>query len=434
MIKYLLLLMIGASDVIIPLLSFEVYCVEKPKTNRWILLFLLAAAIILRCFTRLNFLILNSAIFLLLALLTYRKKMNMRIIMAWIIFSGFLFVSITALNQMFYFNSMFNYLSALEMNTSDFLLERNEFMCKMIYMLFVILILTEREYKSSFDQKYWNKMRLFLIFGMVIIFILGLFATRARDQRQVVLYAFMAGLLFYLVYLLYLFFKDLVETISSKQRVESQNKMSEMKLQQLMEREDSYEQIKRFKHDMKNNMNVLSYLLQEGKIENAKSYLEKYLHSYAKADHVIPVENDIIAAILHDKMTRYPKLQFHIEYRAPKKIGLSDVDICTLIGNLLDNACEYLDGKDEKGSVDIIIQQYYEKIFIEVSNDYFEQDIQLKTTKQEKEYHGYGLTNVRHVVESCDGVMDIHVEQRRFIVRILMEPGGETLDHDTKKK
>lgn len=422
MLTYLLMLMIGASDVILPMLSFELYCLEKPKTNRWILLILFLVAIVLRCFTSLHYIILSSTVFLILTMLTYGKKIDMRIIMCWVLYTGVLFVIIWLLNYLFFANSMFNYLSATELETSDFLLERNEFMCKMIYLSGVVLILSERQYKHSFDIKYWFKMRLFLIFGMIIIFILGLFATRARDQRQVVLYAFMAGLLFYLVYLLYLFFKDLVASISLKQVLEAQSKMNEMKLEQLLEREHSFEEIKSFKHDMKNNLHVISYLLEEGKTDKAKSYLESYLQIYTKADHIIPVDNDIVAAILHDKMTRYPDIEITISYRAPKELAISDSDLCAILGNLLDNAVEYLKEQQCKGRVDILIRQFYHKLFLEVSNDYMEEELHLETKKPESEYHGYGLKNVRHAVEQYEGCMNISVENRRFIVRILMEP------------
>lgn len=85
MLSYILLLMIGASDVILPFLSFEVYCKEEPKTNRWIFLFLLIVAILLRCFTHLHYIILTSAIFFLLMILTYGRKIDSKMMLSWLL-------------------------------------------------------------------------------------------------------------------------------------------------------------------------------------------------------------------------------------------------------------------------------------------------------------------------------------------------------------
>lgn len=42
------------------------------------------------------------------------------------------------------------------------------------------------------------------------------------------------------------------------------------------------------------------------------------------------------------------------------------------------------------------------------------------TGKTEKEYHGFGLKNIRDTVEKYGGVMDINAKDRKFTLTILL--------------
>ena len=45
----------------------------------------------------------------------------------------------------------------------------------------------------------------------------------------------------------------------------------------------------------------------------------------------------------------------------------------------------------------------------------------LQTTKSEKEYHGWGIKNVRDSVMDCKGLMDIEIVEDKFIVSITLK-------------
>lgn len=48
-----------------------------------------------------------------------------------------------------------------------------------------------------------------------------------------------------------------------------------------------------------------------------------------------------------------------------------------------------------------------------------------KTTKHDKNYHGYGMMSVRHIVQKYNGNMVIGQEDNRFVVNILIPVSEE---------
>ena len=44
----------------------------------------------------------------------------------------------------------------------------------------------------------------------------------------------------------------------------------------------------------------------------------------------------------------------------------------------------------------------------------------IKTSKKDKELHGYGIKSIRHMVESVDGDFEIHTKEKWFVADVVI--------------
>lgn len=101
------------------------------------------------------------------------------------------------------------------------------------------------------------------------------------------------------------------------------------------------------------------------------------------------------------------------------------MDIFSLFGNILDNAIE-CEAKlpPEARFIHLSIRAVNQLLFIHVEN-HFEGTLELVngiplTTKDDKDYHGYGMLSIRRIVEKYGGNFEIAAEDQLFQIDIML--------------
>ena len=103
---------------------------------------------------------------------------------------------------------------------------------------------------------------------------------------------------------------------------------------------------------------------------------------------------------------------------------LSEIDIYSLFGNILDNAieaCEKLDESERYIGLKVYKQNSF--VIINVINPFSgkikKENGNIITTKNDKISHGYGLKSIKYVVDKYDGKIDINDRKNIFYLTIL---------------
>ena len=106
-------------------------------------------------------------------------------------------------------------------------------------------------------------------------------------------------------------------------------------------------------------------------------------------------------------------------------------DLYSLFGNLLDNAIEAVKKLDapEKRIIALNIKPAEEMLTIGLSN-YYQGTVELegglpRTSKEDKNYHGFGMKSVKRIVEQYGGALTLRVADNMFRVSILF-PSSES--------
>lgn len=101
-----------------------------------------------------------------------------------------------------------------------------------------------------------------------------------------------------------------------------------------------YKTMRGWRHDYHNHIQTL--LALSGDEEKTKEYLLNLNHDLTSVDTVIKTGNIMIDAILNSKLSLIKSKNIKVNAKAvvPPKLNISEIDLCVIIGNLLDNAME----------------------------------------------------------------------------------------------
>ena len=186
--------------------------------------------------------------------------------------------------------------------------------------------------------------------------------------------------------------------------------------------EAQYQRTRELRHDLKNHIDLLSLLLQEQKYEEMRDYLHIF------GEHVenlaLPVRsgNLVVDALLADKAARARREQIQVELSLCDLTGLSlrPDEICSLLGNLLDNAIEAAGRAGEGRFLSVEWVEGEKDFFLRVRNSLAEEEnavfrkggelVSRKRDRRNQVGHGLGLRSVERTVHGCGG--DLAVESR----------------------
>ena len=115
---------------------------------------------------------------------------------------------------------------------------------------------------------------------------------------------------------------------------------------------------------------------------------------------------------------------FDLDVQIPEQMAVSSQVMSVILGNAIDNAIEAARETEER-RVSVILQYTKGRLLIQISNPYrgklhLGAAGEYLTGKTEKEEHGFGLKNIKDVVEKSGGVMNIEEKEGRFILTILL--------------
>lgn len=190
-----------------------------------------------------------------------------------------------------------------------------------------------------------------------------------------------------------------------------QQKYYEGKLQQNGE-------IQKFRHDMKKHMKTIRLLCEQNKIAELQTYVADYISEYPEREIVYTgnVISDYFIGETIAQLSNCKDFQYSIMGKFPDQLGISDIDLCILLANALDNAKNAIMQVDGPSFLLIQIKNCGEHLMVCIENT-------KSVSLQEEsicEGHGYGIGNMRTVVEKYNGTIEIIDEKTLFRVLIFI--------------
>lgn len=200
-------------------------------------------------------------------------------------------------------------------------------------------------------------------------------------------------------------------------------------LHQYEETKEMYLNMRGWRHDYHNHIQSVKAYLSLGQIEEAAAYLDEVDADLTHVDSYIRSGNLMADAVLNSKLSLAEKAQIRVDCTAklPEKLTLSDVDLCVILGNLLDNAIEACQQiGPEQRFLRIYMVLIKEQLYISVQNAAKEilnfNERNYITSKRGQ--HGLGLMRVKLLVDKYEGCLNLQNEPGIFAAEVTL-PCGE---------
>lgn len=175
------------------------------------------------------------------------------------------------------------------------------------------------------------------------------------------------------------------------------------------------------RHDYKNHMSAILAMAKSDHIDQIDTYIDTMM---VEQDKAIAIKTDsAIEAIIVNKIEKAKKagVKVSLDLKVPGEGQVKEYDVAAIIGNAMDNAIEACALVKEAAFIDIkthVKQGYYNiSIVNSAIPDVVKKNKRFKTTKSDALSHGYGLSNIRYVVEKNSGLLNLIREEERFVFR-----------------
>ena len=225
-----------------------------------------------------------------------------------------------------------------------------------------------------------------------------------------------------LILLIVLVLRNVMQKRYERAIINYQNKLLSQEMEEVRH---IYMTMRGWRHDYHNHMQSLKAYLAKNEIEEAKNYLNDLENDLDDIQLLFDTGNVNVDAILNAKVSLALKNQIQCDYKAviPKEMTVTDIDLCVLIGNLIDNAvesCRNLPVSEQ--FMRLYIAPMKQQLYISVSNATNEvvRKIDEDYVSKKRGDHGHGLKRINLIVEKYDGYINRKNEPGVFVTEVML--------------
>ena len=283
------------------------------------------------------------------------------------------------------------------------------YLCPYMIVVWILLCFIWNHYHFLKEERIFSAIVILLYLGILF---LGIYYD-----------GFIAGGIAALIFVLLEYLLQRIMKREEDKTIIYQNKLMK---QQMDEIENIYMTMRGWRHDYHNHLQSLKGYLSLNKVEQMKNYLNELETDLDSIDTLYHSGNLQLDSILNAKLAIAEKgqIRIHCDASIPPQLHVSDLDLCVILGNLLDNAiesCRKIKNPDER-FIRVYIGILKKQLYISITNATSE------TVKQRTDHyfttkrgdHGHGLKRVDQVVKKYDGYLNRQNEPGVFATEIVL--------------
>jgi len=263
------------------------------------------------------------------------------------------------------------------------------------------------------------KTKVSYVYSIIYVLLVSLILLLGINFKEISLY-----LVFILTFIIFIAEDNqlLMKNSYEEAAIKFQNKILE---KQVNEVQNIYLTMRGWRHDYHNHLQTLKAQISMNNLKEASIYLNELEIDLDSVNQLVESGNVNLDAILNSKISLAIKNNIEVNYKAsvPKILSVKDIDLCVLIGNLIDNAVEACDKvKDTNKFIRVYIGVFKKQLYISVSNSTKESkrklDAEYISTKRGN--HGHGLKRINLIVEKYEGYINRKNEPGVFVTEVML--------------
>lgn len=182
-------------------------------------------------------------------------------------------------------------------------------------------------------------------------------------------------------------------------------------------------------HDFKNHLFLLDTYVQNGEMDEFREYMDSIKKPFLEKPVAYRTGHTIMDLILNYKISEADSQHISVRCRIrgymTYQLSMTDEEVCSLLGNLWDNAIEACQ-KLEEGErwINFEMRITENKFLMEITNPcgkiLWDEDGRLRTTKTDKGPHGIGVRTIKDITECHGGYFNYVLEDHAFRVEVMI--------------
>lgn len=188
-----------------------------------------------------------------------------------------------------------------------------------------------------------------------------------------------------------------------------------------------YREMRGWRHDYHNHIQTMKAYRKLGEGRKLDEYLKALDADLTSVDTLIKSGNVKVDAILNSKLSLAKERKINVSAKAtvPSELSVSEIDLCVILGNLLDNAIEAALRLENEAArqIRVYIDIKRDLLYISVTNTCgggVRKQNGLYLSAKSGGSHGFGLMRVDRLVKKYEGYIKRRDEDGAFTTEVML--------------
>ena len=435
MFEYITDITILIIEIVCSFILFDILAVKKEKNKKKVILSVLVLILSLRlCICFLNkYTLIKMLMIIVIMLLVMRFLYDISIVKALILV--FFVQSIMTLIDyiiIMILAKLYGDITALE--SASALIGRLIIILSRLILFVGLIILSRISTKKNnsvtadMSDREWIQFLIFPIFTICAVMLMTSSVIKSYHSDIIAIYYIIAIGLIVLNLVVFHLISEILENSRNMKEAEALRQQSIGQLELYNSMRGNYNIQRQRTHEYKNQIVCMDMLMKKKDYSKLEDYIGNISDGLDAQLDMADTNNDVVNAIFNAKYYEAIKIDVLVVLKINdlSDIKISDNDIVTILSNLLDNAIEAAKQCDI-GKRIVKIKMLYEDavLSIAVSNSYkaepvLTEDGYIRTTKKDREEHGWGMRNVVATLEKYNAEYIIDYKNGEFVFSIIM--------------
>lgn len=435
MFEYITDITILIIEIVCSFIFFDILAVKKEKNKKKVILSVLVLILLLRlCICFLNkYTLIKMLMIIVIMLLVMRFLYDISIVKALILV--FFVQSIMTLIDyiiIMILAKLYGDITALE--SASALIGRLIIILSRLILFVGLIILSRISTKKNnsvtadMSDREWIQFLIFPIFTICAVMLMTSSVIKSYHSDVIAIYYIIAIGLIVLNLVVFHLISEILENSRNMKEAEALRQQSIGQLELYNSMRENYNIQRQRTHEYKNQIVCMDMLMKKKDYSKLEDYIGNISDGLDAQLDMVDTNNDVVNAIFNAKYYEAIKNDVLVVLKINdlSDIKISDNDIVTILSNLLDNAIEAAKQCDI-GKRIVKIKMLYEDavLSIAVSNSYkaepvLTEDGYIRTTKKDREEHGWGMRNVVATLEKYNAEYIIDYKNGEFVFSIIM--------------
>ena len=282
--------------------------------------------------------------------------------------------------------------------------------------------------RETRQARVWQTMLLFsvIVFGANML-LLPIEDAVIDDAGNTVFMLLVLTAILLLFLLMHVIFYFTVSGLTAQKKAEARSRFLETQESQFAAQQRYMKETEKARHDFRHSIRTLSELYDAGDYEAVGNYLHQFVNAMPVNEVRYFCADTALNALLnyYDHITAQEQIAFSVQVRLPETLPVSDVDLCSMIGNILDNAVTACRKAEEKRIQLTVLTENASQLYIVAVNTFngVVKQADGRYLSTDRRGSGIGLSSVASTAESYGGVARFDHKGTEFYSNIAIPLG-----------